>query len=194
MPLGNFGDPITLGLNTGTRCAVICDKTAVKKNLGLRAHTHPAVIQAEGGSNPTRYHLRGLSITESGEMFILNKFSAAVGGEILQSEQDAQGANIKERRVGAGHTFNWYLDSKPVLWDSASNDGGLFLCKKDAEPTGWDDPESAGLPHGKGSQMLGLARNDGAHYAVLFIGADGLLHADVDNVDHTVDVTPVGQQ
>jgi hypothetical protein len=193
MPLGNFGDPITLGVHPVTRSVVLCDAAAVKKNLGLGAHTHPAIVQAEGGANPTRYHLRGCNITEGGELFILNKFSAEVGGEILQSEQDSGDANIKQRRVGVGHSFNWYLDSKPVLWDSGSNDGGLFLCKKDAEPTGWADPESAGLPHDKGSQMLGLARNDGAHYAVLFVGSDGLLHADVDNTDHTVDVTPVGQ-
>ncbi len=180
---------VTLGVHPTTRCVAIADKAALGKTPALPAQSHPSFVGWEAGANPTRYWLRRCYISGGGQMFILDKFSPDVGGHILQPVGDTGDLNFKQRRLGVGHTFNWYLDSRPILWDSNSDDGGIFLCKKAAEPSGWADPAATNLPGGKGSQMLGLARNDGAHYVVLYIGADGALMADADGAAKTISWT-----
>lgn len=186
MPLVDM-HTVTLGVDPETRCVAICDKAALGKTPALPLESNPSIVGWEAGASPTRYWRRRCYITPGGQMFITDKISTTIGGHILQSVVDVDDSNFIQRRVGDGHVFNWYLDSRPVLWDSNSDDGGVFLCKKASEPDLWADPDVSHLPNGKGSQMLGIARNDGAHYVVLYVADDGTLHADADGIDKAID-------
>lgn len=185
MPLVNM-KTVTLGVNPETRCVAICEQQALGKTPPIPQQPHPSFAGFESGASPTRFWLRRCYVTPGGDLFIVDKMSTPVGGHILQPVDDEDDSNFVQRRVGDGHHFNWYLDSQPVLWDSNDDDGGIFLCKKDAEPSGWADPAAHNLPGGKGSQLLGLARSDGAHYVVFYVAADGTLHAVADGVDKTI--------
>ena len=91
-------------------------------------------------------------------------FKNTTGQFVWQAVADDDDSNFMSRRMNNGDTYNWYLDSQPILWDfdpGTTWTPGITLAIKDAEgnwQTEGTDP------------TLRIAKSDGTQYSTLDYG------------------------
>ena len=169
-------DALVVGLGA-SRALVLMDKADV--GTGATTDVFDTVLSSPGivfcPATPVAGHYAFIRTYDTVNItYMVFKGSNNYAGFIYQPENDSDESNYMQRLMGDGGEVNWYRDSKPILWGSDTNEGGIYLGKQ----TVLD-----GLPDNKffipetayGSQVLGLLNNDGTHWVHLYVSTSGVL-------------------
>lgn len=194
-------DTLKIGIGTGTRCLVITEKGNLATDLGLSQMSNPTIVLTAAGTTTTYQYLRSYLLTPD-DLMIIQKANTQNVYWLLQSTLDDDDSHFIQRRIWHGDgtglsAFHWYLDSRPILWSSNVTNGGIYLALKDKTPSDSWNPLFLGSTD-LGSQVLGIANNDGSHAVYFYVDTSGDLNI-VDEAGNTAKlvtsagtITPVG--